>query len=401
MAHIEDRWEKLVQGERVRTDRHGKGDRWRARYFDPNGQERARTFARKADAERFLAGVESDKSRGLYVDPSAGRITVAQYAKTWQAAQVHRPSTAYTFDCHLRTHILPLLGHRPMGAITRSEIQGWVKSRSAVLAPSTTTLVYSVLRMIFRAAVADRVLAVSPCERITLPKAPLKDVEPLPVAAVAALAEAVPARYRALLICAAGTGLRQGEVFGLRPDRVDFLRRSLKVDGQLVLLPGAPPVLGPPKTPASYRSVPLADVVLEALSSHVATFPPAITQDSRKRPVELIFSDDKGRPMSRTWFNHQIWGPAVLAAKLPNGSHFHELRHFYASLLIDAGESVKVVQSRLRHATADETLNTYAHLWPDTEDHSRAAVDLGLGKSLTAHRRPSHGPKTQKPRSEA
>jgi integrase len=164
---------------------------------------------------------------------------------------VHRPSTAYTFDCHLRTHILPLLGHRPMGAITRSEIQGWVKSRSAVLAPSTTTLVYSVLRMIFRAAVADRVLAVSPCERITLPKAPPKDVEPLPVAAVAALADAVPARYRALLICAAGTGLRQGEVFGLRPDRVDFLRRSVKVDGQLVLLPGAPPVLGPPKTPAS------------------------------------------------------------------------------------------------------------------------------------------------------
>ncbi len=401
MAHIEDRWEKLVQGERVRTDRYGKGDRWRARYFDPNGQERARTFARKADAERFLAGVESDKSRGLYVDPSAGRITVAQYAKTWQAAQVHRPSTAYTFDCHLRTHILPLLGHRSMGAITRSEIQGWVKSRSAVLAPSTTTLVYSVLRMIFRAAVADRVLAVSPCERITLPKAPPKDVEPLPVAAVAALAEAVPAQYRALLICAAGTGLRQGEVFGLRPDRVDFLRRSLKVDGQLVLLLGAPPVLGPPKTPASYRSVPLADVVLEALSSHVATFPPAITQDSRKRPVELIFSDDKGRPLSRTWFNHQVWGPAVLAAKLPKGSHFHELRHFYASLLIDAGESVKVVQSRLGHATADETLNTYAHLWPDTEDRSRAAVNLGLGKSLTAHTRPSHGPKTQKPRSGA
>ena len=342
---------------------------------------------------------------------------MAQYAKTWQAAQVHRPSTAYTFDCHLRSHILPLLGHRPMGAFTRSEIQGWVKSRSAVLAPSTTTLVYSVLRMIFRAAVADRVLAVSPCERITLPKAPPKDVEPLPVTAIAALAGVVPTRFRGLLICAAGTGLRQGEVFGLRPDRIDFLRRSVKVDGQLVLLPGAPPALGPPKTPASYRTVPLADVVLEALSSHVAAFPPAIALDSRKRPMELIFSDDRGRPISRTWFNHQVWGPAVLAAQLPKGSHFHELRHFYASLLIDAGESVKVVQSRLGHATADEsvkvvqsrlghatadeTLNTYAHLWPDTEDRSRAAVDLGLGKSLKAHRRPIDGPKMQKPRSGA
>ena len=157
MAHIEDRWEKVVQGARVRTDRYGKGERWRARYFDPNGQERARTFARKTDAEKFLAGVESDKSRGLYVDPSAGRITVGQYAATWQAAQVHRRTTEAAFDSHLRNHILPLLGHRPMGAVTRSEIQGWVKSRSAVLAPSTTTLVYSVLRMIFRSAVADRV----------------------------------------------------------------------------------------------------------------------------------------------------------------------------------------------------------------------------------------------------
>lgn len=64
------------------------------------------------------------------------------------------------------------------------------------------------------------------------------------------------------------------------------------------------------------------------------------------------------------------------------------LRHFYASLLIDGGESVKFVQSRLGHASADETLNTYAHLWPDTEDRSRAAVQAGLADSLTAHRRP-------------
>ena len=393
MAHIEDRWEKVVQGARVRTDRYGKGERWRARYFDPNGQERARTFARKVDAEKFLAGVESDKSRGLYVDPSAGRITVGQYAATWQAAQVHRRTTEAAFDSHLRNHILPLLGHRPMGAVTRSEIQGWVKSRSAVLAPSTTTLVYSVLRMIFRSAVADRVLAVSPCERITLPKAPPTQVHPLPVEAVAALAEAVPARYRALLVCAAGTGLRQGEVLGLRRDRVDFLRRVLTVDGQLVLMPGGPPYLAPPKTTASYRTVPLADVVLQALSEHVSSFPASTTKDARGRSVQLLFADDRGNPLGRTWFHRRVWTPAVRAVGLPTGTHFHQLRHFYASLLIDGGESVKVVQSRLGHATADETLNTYAHLWPDTEDRSRTAVDVGLAPALTAQRRPRRSSK--------
>lgn len=393
MAHIEDRWEKATPTGRVRTERYGKGDRWRARYFDPNGHERARTFARKIEAEKFLAGIESDKSRGLYVDPAAGRITVAQYAAIWQAAQVHRVTTAAAFDSHLRNHIVPLLGARPMAAVTRSEVQGWVKSRSEVLAPSTTTLVYSVLRMIFRSAVADRVLAVSPCERITLPKAPPKDVAPLPVAAVAALAAAVPDRYRALLICAAGTGLRQGEMLGLRRDRVDFLRRTLTVDGQLTLMPGAPPYLAPPKTPASYRTVPLADIVLDALAAHVADYPAASTHDGPKRSVELVFSDDEGRPIGRTWFSRRIWRPAVVAAGLPDGTHFHELRHFYASLLIDGGESVKVVQSRLGHATADETLNTYAHLWPDTEDRSRAAVQAGLADSLTAHRRPKRSSK--------
>ena len=94
-------------------------------------------------------------------------------------------------------------------------------------------------------------------------------------------------------------------------------------------------------------------------------------------------------------------GACRAAAALSWGSHFHELRHVYASLPIAAGQSVKVVQSRLGHATADETLNTYAHLWPDSEDRSRAAVDRGLGDSLTAHRRPSDGPETHHRRTEA
>ncbi len=82
------------------------------------------------------------------------------------------------------------------------------------------------------------------------------------------------------------------------------------------------------------------------------------------------------------------WRAGADRASLPATTGWHELRHFYASLLIAAGESVKVVQSRLGHATADETLNTYSHLWPDTEDRSRTAVDVGLAPALTAQRRP-------------
>jgi integrase len=236
--------------------------------------------------------------------------------------------------------------------------------------------------MVFRSAVADRLIAVSPCERISLPKVPPRELVPLPREAVLALADEVPDLYQAVILTAAGTGLRQGELLGLARDRVDFLRRTVTVDAQLVLLPGGPPYVAPPKTTASYRTVPLADVVLEALAEHVKRYPPATAVDERGRPSELVFSDAKGRPVSRTYFHRRAWAPAVQRVGLPTGTRFHELRHFYASLLIDGGESVKAVQTRLGHATAEETLNTYAHLWPDSEDRAREAVDRGLGRPV-------------------
>jgi integrase len=78
----------------------------------------------------------------------------------------------------------------------------------------------------------------------------------------------------------------------------------------------------------------------------------------------------------------------VKAAGLPEGTGFHELRHYYASLLIASGASVKVVQARLGHKSAMETLDTYGHLWPDSEDQTRKAVDEALG-GLAASSRPA------------
>ena len=91
-------------------------------------------------------------------------------------------------------------------------------------------------------------------------------------------------------------------------------------------------------------------------------------------------------PWSRNRFG-ETWRAAVARAKLPNGTRFHDLRHFYASLLIRHGESVKAVQARLGHASAAETLDTYSHLWPDSDDRTREAVDNVLG-APTAQPRP-------------
>jgi len=160
-------------------------------------------------------------------------------------------------------------------------------------------------------------------------------------------------------------------VAAVEPRLVDFLRRTLDVEQQVVTIPGVGPQLAPPKTEASRRTVPLPQVVINELAAHLAAFPAG--------PDGLLFTDAHGRPLRRDSFGREVWRPTVRAAGLPVGVGFHALRHYYASLLIRHGESVTVVQSRLGHATAAETLNTYAHLWPDSEDRTRAAVESVLG----------------------
>ena len=228
---------------------------WEVRYRAPDGgSRRKRGFPIKRAARTFLAEVEHTKATGAFVE--AGRLTFGDYAERWRENQVHRPSTAAQLETNLRRHVLPHFGPRPIGAIKPSDVQAWVKGRTLELAPATVVLLARYVGSIFRAAVADDLIRKSPMVGIKLPKVERARVEPLATDAVEMLLSNMPERYRALVVLWAGTGLRQGEAFGLTLDRVDFLRRTLTVDRQLVLMPGAPPVLGPPKTDASRRANP-------------------------------------------------------------------------------------------------------------------------------------------------
>ena len=137
----------------------------------------------------------------------------------------------------------------------------------------------------------------------------------------------------------------------------------------------------------SVRTIPLPQVVVDALAAHLATFPvvqvglldTTVKPESKRRQARLVFTDAAGQPIRRTRFS-DIWRPAAATAEVPDGVTFHDLRHYYASLLIRHGESVKVVQKRLGHKSAVETLDTYSHLWPDSEDRTREAVDEVLGR---------------------
>lgn len=359
---------------------------WRARWRTPEGASRSQTFTRKADAQRRVAGVEHGKAIGAYVDPGAGKVTFGDYATAWAGMQVHRATTAAQLETNLRRHVYPTLGSRPLAAIRPSEVQAWVKGRADVLSPGTVDLIYRNVVSVFRAAVADRLIASSPCVGVKRPRIEIVKVEPLPTETVRALIDTIPDRYRALVVLGAGTGLRIGEALGLTVDRLELLRRQVVINRQLVSVANRPVFLGPPKTPSSVRTIPLPDVVVEALASHLAEFPASeqlVAVDGRGTdPVRLVFTAADGAPIGRARWSG-IWAPAARLAGIPGGIGFHALRHYYASLLIAHGESVRVVQDRLGHGSAVETLNTYAHLWPGGEDSTRAAIDGVLGAAVS------------------
>lgn len=204
--------------------------KYRARYRDSSGREHARHFGRKVDAQRWLDEVTASVVRGDYVDPRAGKVTLAAYAAGWRQTLVARPATLSIVDNALQLHILPRLGSRPMVSLRRSDVQGLVKALCDRLSPGSVRNVYDTLSRVLSAAVHDRVIAHSPCVRIVLPAPQNSEVVPPEAADVAALAAAVPGRYRALVVLFAGTGLRIGEALGLEVGDVDFLRRTVRVE---------------------------------------------------------------------------------------------------------------------------------------------------------------------------
>ena len=279
----------------------------------------------------------------------------------------------------LRRHAYPTFGDRQISAILPSEVQVWVRllgtsdrrvDRKA-LAPSTIAVAHSLVSSVMRAAVRDRRIMANPCEGTRLPAKEPKPVIPLTTERVEQIRDAMPDGLRALVTFTAGTGMRQGEVLGLTVDRIDFLRREVRADRQLVTRPGKRTEFGPPKTPASVRTIPLPQVVVDVLAAHLAAHP--------ARDSGLVFTVH-GTPITRQVFGH-IWRPVARQVGPEPATGMHALRHYYASLLIRFGESVKTVQVRLGHASAAETLDTYSHLWPDSDDRTRAAVDSVLGQT--------------------
>lgn len=339
-----------------------KGNRWRARWRDPDGKSRSQVFDRKVDAERHLVAMEHGKLSGAYVDPGAGKVTVGAYWSTWADRQHWRQSSRNVADSYYRNHVGPGLGGRPLNTLRRGDIEAW--GRGLPVADRTARQIVQYVSTMLDAAVADGLIASNPARGASRPRAESQPVVPFTASEVEDLREAAPPWFAVALDLGLGAGLRQGEAAGLTVDRVDFLRRQLVVDRQLVSPVVGEPTFGPPKSKRSYRTIPLADAVVEALAVHLERYGPG------ERGVILHGPD--GSVLRRQRFG-EWWRKVRADAGLP-AARFHDTRHTFASVLLSGGVSVAAAAEYLGHSPA-ELLRTYAHLVPQDHDRARSIVE--------------------------
>lgn len=374
--------------------------RWRVRYLDPAGCERGKSFARKADAEKFKATTEADLIRGTWADPASRKILLAGYAREWMAARGGEPTTVEQRRNRVELHIIPALGSLRLAEILPSRVASFVRGLRAVngdrgpVSPATARQIHSTLSEILSAAVEDGLITTNPARartaRGSLPKIERPTVIPWTGPQVAAIRAALPERWRVFCDLGAGLGLRQGEILGLDVEAVEMLRHVVHVRHQLRIVAGRL-VLAPPKTPESVRDVPLPEPVAQAIAAHLARFParlvtlPWRTPDGPPRTARLILTTDRGGAIRRDIFN-PAWRRAVRSAGLASSeaTGTHQLRHRYASMLLAGGIDVRTLAAYLGHRNPSITLGVYSHLMPTAADRARKAIEDALSDDQAA-----------------
>ncbi|WP_409236709.1 tyrosine-type recombinase/integrase [Streptomyces sp. PA5.6] len=400
-GHIQDRWFKTTTSAdgrtvRVKTDRHGTGMRYRARYVGPDGTEKSKSFrdGQKRLAEKWLAHIEADMGRGQYVDPRAARTTFRQYAEGWVKAHTGEINSREAAERRLRLHAYPYIGPRPLGSFKPEHIRSWIAElERTVPAESSRRVVVGTVSAVLGAAVEDGKLSQNPCRArsVSLPKPGKPLVVPWTATRVFDVRAALPRRYQASVDMGSGCGLRQGEIFGLSEDELDYEGGWLNVQHQLKRIRGKY-VFALPKG-GKVRSAPLPSSVATALRAHSEEFPPVEvtlpwrTPDGPLVTKRVLFYGRASEHVRVSHFNDHAWKPALAAAGVipepEDGERYasaredgmHALRHYYASVLLDAGESIRALSQYLGHADPGFTLRTYTHLMPSSESRTRQAID--------------------------
>lgn len=367
----------------IRKRNYGDGRaRWRARYPDPSRGGTAqieRTFDRRADAERWLTEKRASVHRGEHINPGATRTRFAELVEAWRGTWIElEPRTKQSYESILQAHVLPRWGEVRLEGLSPEAIQKWINELSKGRAPNTVRRIYTALRSVLNIAVERRYLSINPCDSVRLPRKGSAGREQLYLTAeqVAALADTISPHYRTLIFTAAYTGLRAGELGGLRRQDIDVTGGTLRVERALKEVNSVSENLtekglmfGPPKS-GKARRVGLPKFLGDMLAAHLDRL-------EDPGPDALVFTSFEGAPLRQGNFYRRHYKPAVRAA-LPerlHGLRFHDLRHTAASLLIAAGAHPKAIQEHLGHRDITTTLNVYGHLLPSAREALAAALD--------------------------
>jgi integrase len=306
---------------------------------------------------------------------------VKQWCELWiEGYKVHRESTVRQARTHIR-QIVAEFGGMPLSAVRPSLVKAWMaKLKAAGLQESYRHALHSRLSQIMADAVTDGVLGRNPCWRKTSPPMGKPKVYVATTEQVWTIHDAVPEHLRVAVLLGAFAGLRVAEVSGLRVSDVDFIRGVVHPKQQW---PDSPL-----KTEGSDQPIPIPQDLALLLSASVKMY-----------PSEMMVTNGLGTDRCAPWIiERAIRDIRNKVDGLPEGFTFHDLRHYFASLLIASGADIKTVQARMRHALARTTLETYGHLWPDADESTRSMIGAVITERLDSLESTAYPLRTQGPK---
>jgi integrase len=354
---------------------------YRARYRDAAGREHRKDFRLKRDAQAWLDRMTASVERGDHVAPQAGRSTFAEYAREWSATKVNvRRSTKVNIAGRLNKWAIPAFGQRPLDSIKPLHARRFVADLAdRDLAPSTIRAIVLTTNQVFAQAVEDEMIAKSPFAKVIkdgLPsEAGTDEMRFLDAGQVDVLAAAISDRYRAAVYLAAYGGLRAGELWALRVDRIDRPRATVEVVESASEAGGWH--VGPTKT-GKRRTITIPRFLADMLDEHISGYSAG----------GFVFTAAEGGPVLHHNFKRRHYTKGCIAAGLGamvqdddarrahyEGVRFHDLRHTCASLLIHAGRHLQEVKDYLGHSTIKVTSDRYAHIYPQARAAMADALD--------------------------
>jgi integrase len=334
----------------------------------------------RGEVSEKLTKAMADRDEGLVFD--ADNLKVGEYLERWLVDSVLdtvRPTTYERYEQIVRIHVRPALGSVKLKNLTPVHVRGLYREKlEAGLSARTVQYIHVTLHKALKQAVQDGLIPRNATEAVKAPQVRREEMRPLSGDQVKVLLEVARGdRLEALYVLAIHTGLRQGELLGLKWEDVDLESGTLRVRRTLVTAKGGP-VLTAPKTKGGRRSVKLTQGAVEALRSHLKHQLQEIDRaGSLWRENGLMFASESGEPLDRRYLTSCRYKALLKRAELPM-IRFHDLRHTCATLLLSKNVNPKIVSEMLGHASIAITLDTYSHVLPNMRDQAAAAMEEAL-----------------------